>query len=116
MREIVINANEQLAKAAKDPKNDLEKMKRELQLQVNGMQEGIRTMIFAQVGEANRQIAVATGDVAKEKALDIIVDKNNVFAGYDKLATCEDVTPDILKRLTTPKPAAPPAPAKPATP
>jgi hypothetical protein len=43
----------------------------------------------------------------------MIVEKNNVFAGGDKLISCEDVTDAVIKRLNgnaaPAKPAAAPA-------
>jgi Skp family chaperone for outer membrane proteins len=123
LRDVIDKVNRDLSAAVKEGKKpeELAKMKEQYQLQINGMQEGMRAVVMAQTLDVSNKIMFATTEVAKEKSLEMVVDRNNVFAGADKLVSCEDLTDPILKRLNAPRAASTPAPgapaaAKPATP
>ncbi len=102
LRQDVEEGNKRLQKAQeeKKPKDDLDKMAKELQTQINAQQQAMVQLVQTQVAIANQKIAQAVNSVAKEKSLDLVVDGQGVFAGGDKVINGGvDITEDVMKKL-----------------
>lgn len=107
------NKKLQEAQEAKKPKEEIEKMAKEMQTEINAKTQALATLVQTQNAIASQNIAQAVNAVAKEKGLDIIVDANSVYSGGDKLLNGgEDITDAIVKRLNPAKTAAKDAGAK----
>lgn len=99
----VEEGNKRLQKAQEDkkPKEELEKMARDLQTEINAKQQALIRLIQTNTAIANQNIAQAVNAVAKDKGLDVVVDGAGVFAGGEKIVNSgEDITDPIVKRLT----------------
>lgn len=124
LRADVEEGNKKIQKATEDkkPKEEIERMARDLQHEINAKQQALIQIVQTQQQIANQKINMAVAAVAKEKALDVVVDGAGVFAGGDKLVNSgEDITEQVVKRLApqvlnrpgadAPRQAAPAAPA-----
>lgn len=103
LREYVRKGNESLQKAqeAKKPKEELEKLAHEMQLQINAQQQALIQLVQTQNAIATQNIAQAVNTVAKDKGLDLVVDGAGVFAGGDKIVNNgQDITEDVIKKLS----------------
>jgi Skp family chaperone for outer membrane proteins len=96
------DANKRLQKAQDDKKTkeDIEKMKNELQAEYNGRLQALSQLVSTQVQIANQNIAQALNLVMKDKGLDLVVDTSTIVAGGDKLVNAGvDVTDEVIKKL-----------------
>lgn len=103
LREYVRRGNESLQKAQEDkkPKEELEKMARDLQLQINAQQQALIQLVQTQNAIATQNIAQAVNTIAKDKGLDLVVDGAGVFSGGDKIVNNgEDITEAVIKKLS----------------
>ncbi len=103
LREYVRRGNESLQKAQEDkkPKEELEKMARDLQLQINAQQQALIQLVQTQNAIATQNIAQAVNNIAKDKGLDLVVDGAGVFSGGDKIVNNgEDITEAVVKKLS----------------
>jgi len=126
LRRDVEEGNKRLQKAQEDkkPKEEIEKMARDLQTEINAKQQALIQLVQTQAAVATQNIAQAVNNVARDKGLDLVVDGAGVFAGGDKIVTNGmDITDEVVKKLqpqairppsATPA-AAPAAAPKPAT-
>ncbi len=102
LRRDVERGNEMLQKAQQDkkPKDEVEKMAKELQLEINAEQHALVQLVQSQSATANQAIQAAVQAVAKEKGLDVVVDGASVFTGGEKVVNNgEDITEAIVKKL-----------------
>jgi Skp family chaperone for outer membrane proteins len=102
LRQDVQRGNEALQKAqeAKKPKEEIEKMARDLQVEINAKQQALIQLVQSQTQMATQAIAGAVANVAKDKGLDVVVDGAAVFSGGEKIVTNgEDITEAIVKVL-----------------
>lgn len=102
LRRDLENANKTLQKAQEDKKSkdELEKLSRDLQQDINAKNQALTQLVQTQLAIANQNIAQAVNAVAKDKGLDLVVDSSTILAGGDKLVNNGvDVTEDIIKRL-----------------
>lgn len=102
LRRDVEEGNKRLQKAQEDkkPKEEIEKMARDLQTEVNAKQQALIQLVQLQANTANQNIGQAVNNVAREKGLDLVIDGAGVFAGGDKVVTNgQDITDDVVKRL-----------------
>ncbi len=103
LREFVRRGNESLQKAQeeKKPKEELDKMARDLQLQINAQQQALIQLVQTQNAIATQNIAQVVNAVAKEKNLDLVIDGAGVYAGGDKIVNNGvDITEDIVKKVS----------------
>ncbi len=103
LRRDVEEGNKRLQKAQEDkkPKEELEKMARDLQTEINAKQQALIQLVQTQAAIATQNIAQAVNVVAKEKSLDLVVDGAGVFAGGDKIVNNgEDITEAVVKKLS----------------
>lgn len=103
LRRDVEEGNKSLQKAQEDkkPKEELEKMARDLQTTINAKQQALIQLVQTQAAIATQNIAQAVNAVAREKSLDLVVDGAGVFAGGDKIVNSgEDITEAVIKKLT----------------
>ncbi len=103
LRRDVEEGNKRLQKAQeeKKPKEELEKMARDLQTEINAKQQALIQLVQTQAAIATQNIAQAVNMVAKEKSLDLVVDGAGVFAGGDKIVNNgEDITEAVVKKLS----------------
>lgn len=129
LRAYVEEGNKMLQKAQeeKKPKEEIEKMAKQLQTEVNARQQALAELIQGQAQQSQQAIAIAVGSVAKDKGLDVVVDGAAVFSGGEKIvANGEDITELVVAKLapnalrptggaSAPAPATS-APSRPATP
>jgi Skp family chaperone for outer membrane proteins len=109
LADVVLKANRALAQAQLEKKSpqDLEKLQKDLQLQVQGMQQGIRLMVDQQTSAAYQKISGVAVEVASDRGLDVVVDSNTVFAGgAPLLKNGEDLTDPVLRKLLAQQPGA----------
>jgi Skp family chaperone for outer membrane proteins len=102
LRQKVVDGNSALQKAQKDgkPKQELDQMAKDIQLEVNSAQQALAQLVQLQAASATQAIAIAVNRVARDKSLDVVVDGAGVFAGGDKIVNNGvDVTQDIIKLL-----------------
>lgn len=102
LRRDVEEGNKRLAKMQdeKKDKTEIEKAARDLQQEINAKQQALIQLVQTQSAMATQAIAAAVASVAKEKALDVVVDGAGVFAGGEKLVNSgEDITESIVKKL-----------------
>jgi Skp family chaperone for outer membrane proteins len=102
LREYVRKGNESLQKAQEDkkPKEELEKLARDLQLQINAQQQALIQLVQTQNTIATQNIAQAVNTIAKDKGLDLVFDGAGVFSGGDKIVNNgEDITEPVIKKL-----------------
>jgi Skp family chaperone for outer membrane proteins len=102
LRRDVEEGNKSLQKAQEDkkPKEELERMARDLQTTINAKQQALIQLVQTQAAIATQNIAQAVNLVAKEKSLDMVVDGAGVFAGGDKIVNNgEDITEAVIKKL-----------------
>ncbi len=102
LRRDVEEGNKTLQKAQeeKKPKEELEKMARDLQTTINAKQQALIQLVQTQAAIATQNIAQAVNQVAKEKTLDLVVDGAGVFAGGDKIVNSgDDITEAVIKKL-----------------
>lgn len=103
LRRDVEEGNKRLQKAQDDKKakEEIEKMARELQAEINAKQNALIQLVQTQTAMATQAIAAAVAQVSKEKGLDVVVDGAGVFAGGEKLVNSgEDITEAVVKKLT----------------
>lgn len=113
LRRDVEEGNKRLQKAQdeKKEKAELEKMARELQMEINAKQNALIQLVQTQTAMATQAIAAAVANVSKEKGLDVVVDGAGVFAGGEKLVNSgEDITQAVVQKLA-PQIARPGTPA-----
>ncbi len=111
LRRDVEEGNKRLQKAQeeKKEKTEIEKMARELQIEINAKQNALIQLVQTQTAMATQAIAAAVAQVSKDKGLDVVVDGAGVFAGGEKLVNSgEDITESIVKKLA-PQLAKPPS-------
>ena len=97
------DANKRLQKALDDkkPKEEIEKLRNDLQSEYNGRLQALSQLVSTQVAIANQNIAQALNMVAKDKGLDLVVDTSTILAGGDKLVSNGvDITEDVIKKLS----------------
>ncbi len=102
LRRDVEEGNKRLQKAQeeKKPREELEKMARELQAEINAKQQALIQLVQTQAAIATQNIAQAVNSVARDKSLDLVVDGAGVFAGGDKIVNNGlDITEEVVKRL-----------------
>ncbi len=102
LRRDVEEGNKRLQKAQeeKKPKEELEKIARDLQTEINAKQQALVQLVQTQTAIANQNIAQAVNAVAKDKSLDLVVDGAGVYAGGDKIVNNGiDITEDVVKKL-----------------
>lgn len=102
LRRDVEAGNQRLQKAQeeKKPKEEVEKMARDLQTEINAKQQALIQLVQTQAAIATQNIAQAVNAVAKDKSLDLVVDGAGVFAGGDKIVNNGvDITEDLIKKL-----------------
>lgn len=102
LRRDVEEGNKRLQKAQEDkkPKEEIEKMARDLQTEINAKQQALIQLVQQQAAIATQNIAQAVNSVARDKSLDVVVDGAGVFAGGDKIVNNGlDITEDVVKRL-----------------
>jgi Skp family chaperone for outer membrane proteins len=117
LRRDVEEGNKRLQKAQEDKKSkeEIEKLARDMQSEINAKQTALIQLVQAQTAQATQNIAAAVARVSKEKGLDVVVDGAAVFAGGEKLVNNgEDITEAIVKTLAPQltKPSAPAAAPK----
>lgn len=103
LRRDVEAGNKRLQKAQEDgkPKEEIEKMAQELQVQINAKQQALIQLVQTQQAIATQNIAQAVNQVARDKELDLVVDGASVFAGGEKVVNNGvDITDEIVKKLT----------------
>jgi Skp family chaperone for outer membrane proteins len=112
------NSRLQKSQEEKKPKEEIEKMAQQLQVEINAKQRALIELVQNQTQSANQQIAAAVAQVARDKGLDMVVDGAGVYAGGDKIVSSgEDITDSVVKRLSpmaaksSPAPSAAPAPS-----
>ena len=96
------DANKRLQKALDDkkPKEEIEKLRNDLQSEYNGRLQALSQLVSTQVAIANQNIAQALNNVAKDKGLDLVVDTSTILAGGDKLVNNGiDITEEVIKKL-----------------
>lgn len=97
------DANKRLQKALDDkkPKEEVEKLRNDLQQEYNGRLQALSQLVSTQVAIANQNIAQALNMVAKDKGLDLVVDTSTILAGGDKLVNNGvDITEEVIKKLS----------------
>jgi Skp family chaperone for outer membrane proteins len=102
LRRDVEEGNKRLQKAQEDkkPKEEIEKMARDLQAEINAKQQALIQLVQTQAAIATQNIAQAVNAVARDKGLDLVVDGAGVFAGGDKIVNNGvDITDEVVKRL-----------------
>ncbi|MBI4533860.1 MAG: OmpH family outer membrane protein [Candidatus Melainabacteria bacterium] len=102
LRRDVEEGNKRLQKGQeeKKPREELEKMARELQAEINAKQQALIQLVQTQAAIATQNIAQAVNSVARDKSLDLVVDGAGVFAGGDKIVNNGlDITEEVVKRL-----------------
>jgi Skp family chaperone for outer membrane proteins len=102
LRRDVDEGNKRLRKAEDDkkPKEEIERMARDLQAEINAKQQALIQLLQTQAAIANQNIAQAVASVAKDRNLDLVVDGASIFAGGDKIVKDgEDITEAVVKRL-----------------
>jgi len=111
------NSRLQKSQEEKKPKEEIEKMAQQLQVEINAKQHALIEIVQNSTQSANQQIAMAVAQVAKDKGLDVVVDGAGVYSGGDKIVSSgEDITDSVVKRLSplaarsNPTPTAAPAP------
>ncbi len=112
------NSRLQKSQEEKKPKEEIEKMAQQLQVEINAKQRALIELVQNQTQSANQQIAAAVAQVARDKGLDMVVDGAGVYAGGDKIVSSgEDITDSVVKRLSptaaksSAAPSAAPAPS-----
>ena len=80
-------------KATKAEKDELEKTKTEFQKKFETMQANLEQLQYTMYDKLYSDINVAIQEIAKEKKLDIVVNKTAIYYGG------EDITEDVLKFL-----------------
>ena len=102
LRRDVEEGNKRLQKLQEDkkPKEEVEKMAQNLQVEINAKQRALIELVQTQQQMANQQIASVVAQVAKEKGLDLVLDGAGVYSGGDKIVSSgEDITDSIVKKL-----------------
>lgn len=102
LRRDVEDGNKRLQKLQEDkkPKEEVEKMAQQLQVEINAKQRALIELVQNQQAQANAQIAQVVNAVAKEKGLDLVFDGAGVFSGGDKIISSgEDITDSIVRKL-----------------
>lgn len=102
LRRDVEEGNKRLQKAQEDkkPKEEVERMARDLQTEINAKQQALIQLVQTQAATATQNIAQAVNAIARDKSLDMVVDGAGVFAGGDKIINNGvDITQDVIKRL-----------------
>lgn len=121
LRRDVEAGNQRLQKAQeeKKPKEEIEKMARDLQAEINAKQNALIQLVQTQTTMANQNIGAAVASVSKERGLDVVVDTAGIFAGGEKFVNSgEDITEAVVKKLapqllrSTSGSSSTPAPAK----
>jgi len=88
------------AQAEKMPQEDLQKMARTIQTEINAKQQALAQLLQTASAQANEKIARAVNTVAKEQSLDLVVDGAGVFTGGQQvLDNGVDITSDTIKKL-----------------
>lgn len=102
LRRDLEDANKKLQKAQEEKKSkeELEKIARDLQTDINAKNQALTQLVQTQLAIANQNIAQAVNTVARDKGLDLVVDSSTILAGGDKLVNNGvDVTEDVIKKL-----------------
>lgn len=102
LRRDVEAGNQRLQKAQeeKKPKEEIEKMARDLQAEINAKQNALIQLVQTQTTMANQNIGAAVASVSKERGLDVVVDTAGIFAGGEKFVNSgEDITEAVVKKL-----------------
>jgi Skp family chaperone for outer membrane proteins len=113
--DVVNRANKALIQAQQEKKSpqEISKLHQDMQLQVQGMQQGIKLMVDQQTQATYAKITGAASAVAKDRGLDVVVDSNTIFAGAEPLTkNGEDLTDPVLRKLLVQQPQQP-SPTKP---
>ncbi len=103
LRREVEEANKRLQKASEEKKSqeELQKLANDIQLSLNAKRQALAQLIQTAATQANDKIFQTAALVAKENNLDLIVDGAGVyFGGQGLLESGQDVTKDVLKRLS----------------
>ena len=102
LRTAVEAGNDRLKKMQDDkkPKEEIEKARHDLQIEINAMQTALVHIVQSQSASAAQAIAVAVSQVATEKGLDLVVDGAGVFTGGEKMVNNgDDITEAVVKKL-----------------
>ena len=103
LRREVEEANKNLQKALSDkkPQEEVQKMAKEVQTEINAKQKALAELVQAATAQANQKIYQAVNQVAAEKSLDLVVDGAGVYAGGQKVIdNGQDITADVIKKLS----------------
>ncbi len=103
LRKDVEDANKRISKAQEEKKapEELQKMAKEVQAEINAKQQALAQLVQSAQSQATEKLYTAVNMVAKEKGLDVIVDGAGVFAGGKMvLENGQDVTLDIITKLS----------------
>lgn len=94
------NASLQRAKAKGASKDELERMAKELQLDVNAKQQAFIKQVQELTASSSQTIAKSVGEVCGERGLDLAVDGSSVYAGGQLLVIDGiDITDDVIHKL-----------------
>jgi Skp family chaperone for outer membrane proteins len=114
----VEESNKRLAKAKEEKKSEeeIKKLVSDLQTQINAKQQAYAELVQSANQQATATIAQAVSAVASEKGLDLVVDGAGVLAGGQKLIdNGQDITKEVVSKLTAGSDHTATAAAKPAT-
>lgn len=103
LRREVEEANKNLQKALseKKPQEEVQKMAKEVQTEINAKQKALAELVQAATAQANQKIFQAVNQVAAEKGLDLVVDGAGVYAGGQKVIdNGQDITSEVIKKLS----------------
>lgn len=103
LRREVEEANKRLKKAADEKKSqeEVQKLVNEIQVALTAKRQALAQLLQTATTQANDKIFQTAAVVAKEQNLDLIVDGGAVyFGGQGLLENGQDVTVDMLKRLS----------------
>lgn len=103
LRREVEEANKNLQKALSDkkPQEEVQKMAKEVQTEINAKQKALAELVQAATAQANQKIFQAVNQVASEKGLDLVVDGAGVYAGGQKVIdNGQDITSEVIKKLS----------------
>jgi len=87
LRREVEEANKRLQKALseKKPQEEVQKLAKDIQAEINAKQQALATLVQGATAQANAKIFQAINQVAQERNLDLVIDGAGVFAGGQKV-------------------------------
>ena len=102
LRHDVEEANKRLQKAQSDkkPTEEVQKLAKEIQLEINAKQQALATLVQNATQQASAKIYAASAQVAQERGLDLVIDGAGVFAGGQKIIdNGQDITAEVIKKV-----------------